>query len=93
MELPENFDSNIASRYGRVDGDEGVWVRKHYYFCSCLRTIDKRQWLISAKKRGVHAPQAQVYQLHQHKHLVSFRPKTVGLRVLGIPFQGFNSSA
>ncbi len=76
-----------------MDGDEGVWVLKCYYFCSCLRTVGKGQWLICAKKRREHAPQAQVYQLHQHKHLVSFRPQTVGLRVLGIPFQGFNSSA
>ena len=28
-----------------------------------------------AQERNANAPQAQVYQLHQHKHLVAFRPQ------------------
>ena len=28
-----------------------------------------------AHQRGAKAPQAQIYQLHQHKHLVAFRPQ------------------
>lgn len=81
--MPENFDLHEVSKRRRRDGDEGMglgWGRS-----------DRR--LIDAEKRNEHAPQAQVYQLHQHKHLVSFRPQTGGLETLGIPYHWFNSSA
>ncbi len=34
VELPENFDSNEASKRWRVDGDEGMCLRDRYQFNS-----------------------------------------------------------
>ena len=62
-----------ASKHRRRDGDEGMRLAGRQGFKQPTR----------AQERNANAPQAQVYQLHQHKHLVAFRPQKNGSEGLG----------
>lgn len=62
-----------ASKHRRRDGDEGMRLPLSQGF----------KQPTSAQKRNADVPQAQVYQLHQHKHLVAFRPQKNGSEGLG----------
>lgn len=58
VELPENFDSNEASKRGRVDGDEGMCLRGCYGLHSGLRPFHGGWRPNHAQQRGEDAPQA-----------------------------------
>jgi hypothetical protein len=62
-----------ASKHRRRDGDEGMRLALGQGF----------KQPTGAQERNANAPQAQVYQLHQHKHLVAFRPQKNGSEGLG----------